>query len=131
MSSRSLQRSYVRLVVIVALVLVTAVLIAGSWPGSASAAATARPVVTGAVPFSGYTVGGNPVVITGSGFIGVTRVSFGGANAPSFTVDSPTQITAVAPAHRAGVVFVRVTAAGGTSRIGFPSIYVYVLSPAP
>jgi hypothetical protein len=82
--------------------------------------------VTSLSPVSGATVGGDAVVITGRGFIGVKSVRFGSNPALSFTVDSSTQITAVAPAHRAGSVFVRVTAAGGRSRVNAPSIYLYV-----
>jgi hypothetical protein len=44
---------------------------------------------------NGTTSGGTTVVITGTGFYGVDTVSFGGVNAASFTIDSPTQITAV------------------------------------
>ncbi len=44
---------------------------------------------------NGTTNGGTTVVITGTGFYGINTVSFGGVNAASFTVDSPTQITAV------------------------------------
>ncbi len=44
---------------------------------------------------NGTTNGGTTVVITGTGFYGVDTVSFGGVNAASFTIDSPTQITAV------------------------------------
>lgn len=41
---------------------------------------------------------GTAVVITGTGFVGVVDVEFGTTNAALYTVDSPTQITAVVPA---------------------------------
>jgi hypothetical protein len=46
--------------------------------------------------------GGATRVITGTNFIGTTSVEFGGTAAPSYTIDSNTQITAVVPAHAAG-----------------------------
>ena len=74
------------------------------------------PTITGVSPASG--AAGISVVITGTGFIGLAgpdAVTFGGANAASYTVDSPTQITAVAPSHDPGKVQVQVNAAGGTT----------------
>jgi IPT/TIG domain len=76
------------------------------------------PEITSVAPASGPTGGGTSVVINGSGFLsmsGAAAVKFGGTNATSYTVNSPTQITAVAPAHSSGKVDVTVTAAGGTS----------------
>ncbi|MCL5734933.1 MAG: IPT/TIG domain-containing protein [Actinobacteria bacterium] len=77
------------------------------------------PTVTALNPASGPAVGGNSVVITGTGFTGVsgaTAVKFGLVNATSYTVNSPTQITAVAPAGTAGTtVDVTVTNPVGTS----------------
>jgi hypothetical protein len=76
------------------------------------------PEITSLTPASAPTAGGSTVVITGSGFLsmsGAAAVKFGGTNATSYTVNSPTQITAVAPAHTTGKVDVAVTAAGGTS----------------
>jgi hypothetical protein len=52
-------------------------------------------------------------------------VSFGATPATSFTVNSATQITAVAPAGAAGTVQVTVTTAGGTSS-GVSYTYVAV-----
>jgi hypothetical protein len=48
---------------------------------------------------------GNPVVITGTNFTSVSAVRFGGTNAASFVVNSPTQITAtIADTGAAGTV---------------------------
>lgn len=58
--------------------------------------------------------GGQEVVITGLGLLGVSIVDFGGAGA-AFAVDSDTQIRAVPPAHAIGVVNVTVTSPAGTS----------------
>ncbi len=87
---------------------------------------TSAPVVSGLNPNIGPAAGGTSVVITGSNFIGITGVSFGANPATSFVVNSPTQITAVAPA---GVddttVNVTVSGAGGTSATGIASQYTY------
>lgn len=61
---------------------------------------------------------GVTVTITGTNFIDVTAVKFGGVNAASFTVFSPTTIGAVVAAGSSGSV--SVTTAGGTgSKTGF------------
>jgi hypothetical protein len=76
------------------------------------------PEIASITPATGPTTGGATVVINGSGFLSMTgaaAVKFGGVNATSYTVSSPTKITAVAPTHAAGKVDVAVTAAGGTS----------------
>ena len=67
------------------------------------------PLITDITPRFSDIAGGASVVITGSGFTDITRVRFGGTDASSFTVTSATQITAVTPAHVAGVVQVVVT----------------------
>jgi len=76
---------------------------------------TPAPAVTSVSPLAGCTAGGSSVVITGTDFTGATAVQFGTVNATSFTVNSATQITAVAPASAAGTVDVRVTTPAGTS----------------
>jgi Malectin domain/Bacterial Ig-like domain/IPT/TIG domain/Glucose / Sorbosone dehydrogenase len=64
--------------------------------------------VTGVNPPAGSALGGNTVTITGTGFVQGDTVTFGGAAATngqatagstSVTVNSPTSITAVVPAH--------------------------------
>jgi hypothetical protein len=54
------------------------------------------PVITSVSPSVGLYFGGTTVTITGIRFTGTFRVSFGGV-AASYTLDSPTQITAIAP----------------------------------
>ncbi|MFE9650073.1 IPT/TIG domain-containing protein [Streptomyces sp. NPDC006365] len=86
----------------------------------------ALPSLTGLVPPSGTTAGGTTVTLTGGDLLGATAVEFGGVAAASFTVDSSTQITAVAPSHAAGTATVTVTTPGGTS----DSVdYVYLDAP--
>lgn len=88
------------------------------------------PDISSLDPTTGLTTGGNPVVIMGTNFVGVTSVTFGGVEVPTFTVDSSVQITATAPSHSAGEVVVRVTAAGGQTASGDEEArYTYV--PAP
>jgi hypothetical protein len=74
------------------------------------------PTISGLSPALGAP--GTSVVITGTGFIGLDgpgAVTFGDTDAAGYTVDSPTQITAVAPLRSAGQVQVKVKAAGGTT----------------
>jgi hypothetical protein len=71
------------------------------------------PTVTALSPTTGPV--GTVVTITGTNFVGVTGVTFGGVSA-TFSVGSPTQITATVPAGTpVGVVDVRVTNAAGMS----------------
>src|SRR5262249_46614085 len=78
---------------------------------------------------AGPVTGGNTVIITGSGFTGATAVVFGSTAATSFTVNSVSQITAVAPAHSAGTIDVRVTEGGITSAISSADHYTFVAAP--
>ncbi|AKH84249.1 cell shape-determining protein [Streptomyces sp. CNQ-509] len=84
------------------------------------------PVLTSLAPGQGPTSGGNPVILTGTGFTGASTVQFGAASAV-FTVNSSTQITATAPAG-SGSVAVTVTTPGGTSN---SLTYTYVTAAAP
>jgi hypothetical protein len=83
------------------------------------------PAVTGATPVVGPTAGGTPVTITGTNLSGATRVVFGTTQAISFTVDSSSQITAVAPAHPTGLANIRVSTPGGTSPIVFADRFTF------
>lgn len=97
-----------------------------------AAATTPAPTVTAVSPVTGATGGTTTVTITGTNFTGASAVKFGATNATSFTVDSATQITAIAPAHAAGAVDVTVTTAGGTSATGAPDTYTFaVIAVAP
>ena len=84
------------------------------------------PTITSIGTRSGPLTGATTVVITGTNFHGVVgsaAVKFGANNATSYTVNSTTQITAVAPAGVAGTVNVVVTAVDGTATLG--SAYTY------
>ncbi|MFF9776706.1 IPT/TIG domain-containing protein, partial [Streptomyces sp. NPDC013978] len=57
------------------------------------------PSLSSLSPIQGPVAGGTTVTLTGANLSGATAVQFGGVAAASFTVDSSTQITAVAPAR--------------------------------
>jgi uncharacterized repeat protein (TIGR03803 family) len=73
------------------------------------------PTVSSFTPTSGPV--GTIVIITGTGFTGATRVTFGGVSATQFTVDSATQISATVPTGaKTGVI--AVTTPGGSGSKG-------------
>jgi hypothetical protein len=73
------------------------------------------PMVKKLSPKKGRAAGGAEVSISGANFTGVAAVRFGAQPATRFTVNSPTSLTAVAPAAARGRVDVRVSTPGGTS----------------
>ena len=83
------------------------------------------PAVAGVTPNVGSIKGGTTVTIVGAGFTnptGLTRnppfsVEFGTTMAKNPVLVSDNKITAVAPAHAAGIVNVRIINAAGTSAI--------------
>ncbi len=88
------------------------------------------PSITELAPSVGPMAGGQDVTITGTDFIDVTGVTFGGTNAMSYHVDSPTQITAKSSDHAPGTRDVQVTAIGGSSDTsGTADDYTYVGLP--
>jgi hypothetical protein len=93
-------------------------------------ATTGGPLITNVDPSGGPVAGGTTVTITGSGFTGATSVMFGDTAASSFTVNSATSITAVAPSRPAGTVFIIITAPAGTSSPTVSSRYTYGNPPA-
>ena len=81
----------------------------------------AIPVVTSLSPNQGPVSGGTSVTIAGSGFATATSVTFAGVSATGFTVESDTDIIAVAPAQTNPAPFgatVQVTTSGGTAGNG-------------
>ncbi|SFN92735.1 Putative Ig domain-containing protein, partial [Thioclava dalianensis] len=76
--------------------------------------AQGAPAISAISPTTGSAAGGTSVTISGSQLAGVTSVSFGGTAATSFTVESDSQITAIAPAG-SGVRHISVTSPGGSS----------------
>jgi hypothetical protein len=93
------------------------------------------PTVTGVSPGNGPLAGGTTVTINGTSFLGTTAVTFGGTAAASFNIVSNTQISAVSPAHGAGLIDIRITNAYGTSAIVASDQYTFMTngggSPSP
>nr|WP_248285320.1 cadherin-like beta sandwich domain-containing protein [Alteriqipengyuania abyssalis] len=87
-----------------------------------------EPTITGVAPDEGPTPGNKAVTITGTGFLEVSRVTFGGADANAFTVASSTRIDVLTPAHAAGSVDVVVTTPGGAATLA--NGYTYISSDA-
>ena len=87
------------------------------------------PAVTAVEPSAGPLAGGNTVTITGQGFAGATAVHFGSAAATEVVVQSPTTVTATAPAGT-GTVDVTVTGPTGTSTKNVSDRYTYSSPPA-
>ncbi len=88
-------------------------------------AAGPAPAITKTAPKKGPAAGGAAVTLTGSGFAGVTEVSFGSTPATSFAVDGPTSITAVAPPETVGSADIRVVTPNGTSPVTTKDLYKY------
>jgi alpha-tubulin suppressor-like RCC1 family protein len=87
------------------------------------------PVVGSVTPDEGLPSAETPVTITGTGFAGATAVDFGSRPAASFSVESNTEITAVAPPGT-GTVDVSVTTAQGTSLPSVSDRFSYAGSPS-
>ena len=105
-------------------------------PGGVSAISNAdeyayvtAPAVTAVSPTSGPELGGTSVTITGTDFTGTTAVDFGSTLSPSFTVNSDSQIVAIAPAGSPGPVDVTVTTAGGISAISNADQFTFAAAP--
>jgi formylglycine-generating enzyme required for sulfatase activity len=83
------------------------------------------PTITAVTPNTGAAVGGQSVVIAGTGFYGTPSVRFGKANATLVAIESPSQISVEVPAGTIGsTVEVAVTTASGAA--GLPNGYSYV-----
>lgn len=75
----------------------------------------AAPTISSLTPDTGAAAGGTLVAIIGTGFTGVTGVTFDDEDATEYFVISPTLIHAIAPAGTAGAVDVIVTNIEGPS----------------
>jgi hypothetical protein len=85
----------------------------------------APPIITSFTPVAA--AAGATITVTGDNFTGATIVKFGGANASSFTVVSPTSITTVVGSGRSGDL--SVTTPGGTTSLpGFTFIPAPIIS---
>jgi hypothetical protein len=89
------------------------------------------PTVTKASPARGPASGGTTVTITGTGFAGVTEVSFGGVPARKFTVLSATTIIAVTGKALPGSVTVQVINPAGISPAGPAAAFRYLAPATP
>jgi alpha-tubulin suppressor-like RCC1 family protein len=100
---------------------------AGTSYGADRSFRAAAPSVTGLSTSAGPAAGGTPVTITGTSFVSVSAVKFGGVNA-HFTVESETSISAVSPAGH-GTVDVTVSTPAGTSATTSADRFAYALGP--
>jgi subtilase family serine protease len=87
-------------------------------------------------PSSGKGTGGTTVTITGKGFIGVQKVTFGGVDATNVTIYSDTKLTAVSPAASADQVDVQVYTYDGDTPTTGSDLFSYLpeitsISPNP
>jgi hypothetical protein len=87
------------------------------------------PLLAGASPSSGPVLGGTSVTITGSRLADTSNVEFAGVEA-SFTVNSDSSITAIAPPHASGGARIVVTTPEGRSQ-GGPGAPVFTYVQAP
>jgi hypothetical protein len=83
------------------------------------------PAVTAISPTSGPSKGGTTVTITGSGFTGATKVTFGKTAGKSLAVVDDTTITVRSPAGSSGAVAVKVTTPDGTSAAVAADLFTY------
>jgi hypothetical protein len=101
------------------------------FPGTVTASAPltvvgggTTPAITNISPTVGNPTGDTTVTITGCNFDGVTSVMFGSTPAVSFTIDSDTQITAIAPPGT-GQVNVILSSSHGTSPVSIATAFSY------
>jgi hypothetical protein len=90
------------------------------------------PSLSAISPSTGSVTGGTAVAISGTDLENATAVKFGGTPATSFTVDSESKITAIAPAATSvGEVDVSVTTLAGTTSLGTASKFKYEACKVP
>ncbi len=87
---------------------------------------TNGPIIDSLNPAAGPTTGGSVVIITGKNFSSPLTVAFGSTSAPSFNINSATQITVLSPSHStAEAVDVRVTKGADVSPVGLATKFTY------
>jgi peptidoglycan/xylan/chitin deacetylase (PgdA/CDA1 family) len=91
---------------------------------------TGPPTVRTVSPSSGRTSGGSRVTLTGSGFRGITAVTFGGVPGTALHVISSMKLAVTSPRHVHGLVGIRVITNHGTSPSHTADQYRYVSPPA-
>ncbi len=87
------------------------------------------PVIEKVLPAAGPVAGNTRVTISGANFSEVIAVTFGGVNVQSFTIVSPTSISALTPPGQAGQVKVVVITAGKAVALDNGFTYMAPLSP--
>jgi len=98
--------------------------VAPGWSAFVSCVVT--PTITSFTPANNNCGASGTVVLTGTNYIGITNVSFGGVSAP-YVVNSTTQITATIPVGaNSGLISVSNNTATGFSATSF-----FVLAPPP
>jgi alpha-tubulin suppressor-like RCC1 family protein len=103
-----------------------AIEVAGGQGDSVALARSPAPQIGAITPAEGPAGGGTKITITGTHFTGAKEVLIGSARATSFTVNSPSSITAVVPAGN-GTVAVSVIGPGGGSPNTTVSEYRYLI----
>lgn len=89
------------------------------------------PTASTLTPSSGPLLGGQTVLITGTGFVpGQTTVTFDGVPSPTVRVLSPTALVAITPAHDAGQVDV-VVSVGSVAAAALAYVYDPEAAPVP
>ena len=86
------------------------------------------PAITAVSPNTGSTLGGTPVTISGSNFIRVVSVTFGGVPATNVTTVSDGSITCIAPAGSADAAPVVVSTASASSAANSYAVFTYGLA---
>lgn len=97
----------------------------GAFADITNPASSQLPVITSLGSTGGAAAGGDLVSIFGNHFTGTTNVDFGATAATEYTIVSDHLIVAVAPAHAAGMVQVKVTNATGASANVAADDYTY------
>ena len=90
------------------------------------------PTITSVSPTMAGAAGGIPVTIRGSGFAPVATagsVWFGGVKSADVTVNSDTEIVAVAPPHEPGTVYIVVDDAADSTGQHASGRFTYVVAP--
>lgn len=85
----------------------------------------AAPVIYSMSDQAGPTAGGEIIIVSGYGFIGVTTVTVGGTAATDFEVVSPYRVDLITPPKTAGTHQVVISNATGASATGAQTAYVY------
>lgn len=93
-----------------------------------SVSPASSPTIDAFSPASGC-AGNTPIVITGTNLAGTTAVSIGGTSVAAFTINSPTQITAIVGAGNTGTVSLTTTSGFATSTDSF-TVNPYAPLPA-